>query len=266
MNLFKAFLILIISGIWSHVTNAQHATFNSGEKVVFDAYYNWGFIWLHAGEAMFSASDTTYKNTGAYKMKATGITFNGYDRFFKVRDTLISVVDKETLNPLWFTRRTNEGKYSATLTYDFNHDTNIVHGTKESGGNTKHAQYYLPENTRDLISVIYYLRELDVKNMQKGDRILFNLVVDNEMWELYVRYQGKKVVKLKSGRKFRCIVLSPLLLEGSVFSGGEGMKIYVTDDRNKLPVFIESKVLVGKVKASLKSYKNLKYPLNSEVF
>lgn len=260
--------ILFIWAVFSSLfVGAQNPkTFNSGEKVVFDAYYNLGFIWLHAGQAMFSASNTVFKGEEAYQMKATGVTFKGYDKFFKVRDTLISIADKETLAPIWFTRKTNEGKYSAEITYDFNHETNIVSGVKKKGSKVKKARYYLPENTKDLISVIYYLRELDMTRMTKNDQILFNMVVDNEMWELYVKYLGKEEVKLKSGRRFNCIVLSPLLLEGSVFSGGEGMKIYVTDDQNKLPVYIESKVLVGKVKASLLRYENLKYPLSSEIF
>ncbi|MFB6341374.1 DUF3108 domain-containing protein [Saccharicrinis sp. FJH62] len=258
--------VIILFSCIIQTLSAQQKTFKSGEKVVFDAYYNWGFIWLNAGQAMFTASDTIFKGKDAYQMKATGVTYNGYDYLFKVRDTLISVISKDSLQPLWFTRKTNEGSYSAEITYNFDHETNLVNGTKKRKGKTEYASYILPENTKDIVSVIYYLREVDFTGMKENDRILFNLVVDNEMWELYVRYLGKKVIKLKSGRRFRCIVLAPLLLEGSVFSGGEGMKIFVTDDRNRLPVYIESKVLVGKVKASLISYENLKYPLSSEVY
>lgn len=244
----------------------RELTFNRGEKVVFDAWYNWGFIWLHAGKAMFSATDTIYKGEPAIKFKATGSTFKGYDRFFKVRDTLTSVVSRADLKPLWFMRNTNEGRYSADITYHFDYHTNSVSGTKVKGSKIETARHDLPENTKDMLSVIYYLRDLDFSNSITGDKIQFNMVVDNEMWDFYVRYLGKETIKLKSGRKFRCLVLSPLLLEGSVFSGGEGMKIFVTDDRNRLPVYIESKVLVGKVKASLDLAENLKYPLTSEVF
>ncbi|MFB6318126.1 DUF3108 domain-containing protein [Saccharicrinis sp. FJH54] len=264
IRILKLIILLFLTTLTTFAQ--QPKTFVSGEKVVFDAYYNWGFIWLHAGQAMFTARDTVFNGDEAYLMKATGTTFKGYDYLFKVRDTLISVVSKDSLQPIWFTRKTNEGTYSAELTYHFDHAANMVTGTKKRHEKTEYASYILPENTRDIVSVIYYLREVDLTGMKEDDRILFNMVVDNEMWELYVRYLGKKVVKLKSGRKFRCIVLAPLLLEGSVFSGGEGMKIFVTDDRNRLPVYIESKVLVGKVKASLESYENLKFPLSSEVY
>lgn len=265
----KQFLATIIfaSLCINNISAQSGKNFLSGEKVVFDAWYNWGFIWLHAGEAMFKTSDTVFNHEPAYKLHATGITFKGYDKFFKVRDTFTSIVTTHEMNPLFFERNTNEGSYSAEIRYSFDYEANMVHGEKVKPGKaTKKASYILPENTKDMLSVIYYLREIDFSGLKEDDKIFINMVVDNEMWELYVRYQGKKVVKLKSGRKFRCLVLSPLLLEGSVFSGGEGMKIYVTDDRNRLPVYIESKVLIGKVKASMKEVHNMKYAFTSEVY
>lgn len=259
--------LLFCSFIWLHTTALpqKELTFNSGEEVHFDVYYNLSFIWLHAGKAMFSAKDTSYNNLPAYNFNAVGISFNGYDRFFKVRDTLNSIVSVDSLKPYWFTRSTNEGSYSAKFQYRFDYTNRKVYGEKTRKHKIHAATIELPENTMDMLSVIYYLRDIDFKSYRKDDKIRFNMVVDNELWELYVRYLGKETIELKTGKKFRCLVLSPLLLEGSVFSGGEGMKIYISDDRNRLPVYIETKVSVGTVKANLESYKNLKYPLTSEI-
>lgn len=263
--MYRFFIFFFLILVNPNVSSQKELTFNSGEEVSFDVYYNWGFIWLHAGKAMFSATDTMYNNLPAYKFNATGISFNGYDRFFKVRDTLNSIVSADSLKPYWFSRSTNEGTYSARFIYNFDYQKRLVYGEKIRKHKTNKAIIALPENTKDMLSVIYYLRDIDFKNYRKNDRIKFNMVVDNELWELYVRYLGKETIELKTGKKFRCLVLSPLLLEGSVFSGGEGMKIYITDDRNRLPVYIETKVSVGKVKANIESYKNLKFPLTSEV-
>lgn len=239
--------------------------FKPGEKVVFDAYYNLGFVWLHAGQGTFTASATTFNKVPAYRFNATGVTFNGYDYIFRVRDTLTTLVERQSLKPLWSRQKTHEGNYEAEILYKFNYDSNLVRGVKIRKGREKQAVYNLKPDTRDMLSMIYFMRGIDFNRYKKGDLIPFSMIVDNEMHDLYVRYVDKEVIKLKSGRRFRCLVLSPLLLEGSVFSGGEGMKIYITDDRNRLPVYIESKVLVGKVKASLESYQNLQFPLTSEI-
>ena len=39
-----------------------------------------------------------------------------------------------------------------------------------------------------------------------------------------------------------------MLIKGNVFNGGEGMTMWVTDDKNKIPVRIESPIKVGIVK------------------
>ena len=262
------FVGVILFSLFINLTKTEAQAkilFKPGEKVVFDAYYNLGFVWLHAGQGTFTASVTTYKQQPAYVFNATGVTFNGYDYIFRVRDTLTTIVDKQNIKPLWSRQKTHEGSYEAEILYHFNYDSNLVRGVKIRKDKKKHAVYSLKPDTRDMLSMIYFMRGIDFNRYKKGDLIPFSMVVDNEMHDLYVRYVDKEIVKLKSGRSFRCIVLSPLLLEGSVFSGGEGMKLYITDDRNRLPVYIESKVLVGKVKASLESYQNLQFPLTSEI-
>ncbi|MBE9480532.1 MAG: DUF3108 domain-containing protein, partial [Bacteroidetes bacterium] len=46
---------------------------------------------------------------------------------------------------------------------------------------------------------------------------------------------------------------------------GEDLTFWVTDDKNKIPVIISAKILVGYVKAYLTSAKNLRYKITSKV-
>ncbi len=52
-------------------------------------------------------------------------------------------------------------------------------------------------------------------------------------------------------------------MKGSLFEGGEKMTVYVSDDQNKVPLRIESPLLVGSVKVDLMTYQNLRFPLTS---
>ena len=61
--------------------------------------------------------------------------------------------------------------------------------------------------------------------------------------------------------KFNAIKFKPLLVEGTIFSGGENMTVWVSDDANRLPVRIESRILIGSIKVDMMGYKNLRYPL-----
>jgi hypothetical protein len=79
---------------------------------------------------------------------------------------------------------------------------------------------------------------------------------------MYVRYLGKETIKTRYG-KFRTIKFKPLLINGTLFEGGEKMTVWVTDDENHVPVRIESPITVGSVMADMITYRNLRYPLKS---
>jgi hypothetical protein len=114
------------------------------------------------------------------------------------------------------------------------------------------------------VSSIYYLRNIDFNKYKVDERIPFNLFLDNQVYNVYVKYLGKEMVKTQYGT-FNAIKFKPLLLKGTIFEGGEKMTIWVTDDLNHIPVRIESAIVVGSVKADMMSFKNLRYPLSALV-
>jgi hypothetical protein len=78
------------------------------------------------------------------------------------------------------------------------------------------------------------------------------LFVDGASHPSYLRYLGKeKWTDERDGKSYNCIKFSPLLIEGTVFKEGENMVVYVTDDHRKLPVYIETELVVGKAKVFL---------------
>ena len=88
------------------------------------------------------------------------------------------------------------------------------------------------------------------------------MFLDNEVFDMYIRYLGQETIKTKYG-KFRTHKFKPLLIKGTIFEGGEQMTVWVSDDMNRIPVRIESPISVGKVKIDMMSHENLRYPLSS---
>jgi hypothetical protein len=88
------------------------------------------------------------------------------------------------------------------------------------------------------------------------------MYLDNEVYQLYIRYLGKETVKTKYG-KFRAYKFKPLLIKGTIFEGGEKMTVWVSDDANQIPLRVESPISVGSVKVDMMGYRNLRYPLTS---
>lgn len=73
----------------------QNEAFSGGEHLVYKMYYNLGFIWVPAGEVVF----TVEEKLATYEMKAIGKTYKSYDKIFRVNDYFCSSVNKETLFP-----------------------------------------------------------------------------------------------------------------------------------------------------------------------
>lgn len=238
--------------------------FKIGEEISYKAYYNWGFIWVHAGYAHFNVHDTTINNKSFYLFKSQGYSHEGYDWFFKVRDYFSSVVTKKDLKPIYFYRDNLEGDYWVKNQYVFNHSEKLIYS------NTQNSKKPLTKDTlklkpcvNDVLTAIYYTRAIDFNKVKIDQTIPLDLIVDGEIYNLHIRYLGKETIEAEElSKSFNCIKFSVLLIDGTIFKGGEDMTVWVTDDSNKIPVYIEAKILIGSVKAYLTSYKNLAFPIN----
>ena len=111
---------------------------------------------------------------------------------------------------------------------------------------------------------IYYLRNIDFNKYKPEEKIPFNLFLDNQVYNVYIKYLGKETVKTQYGT-FNAIKFKPLLLKGTIFEGGEKMTVWVSDDPNHIPLRIESPIVVGSVKVDMMQYRNLRYPLTSNL-
>jgi hypothetical protein len=258
-----SFLVLIILMCFTENTKSQcvveNFAFQSGEKLVFRGYYNWGFIWVAAGEVELSVEAARFQNKDVFKIKGEGKNAKAFDWFFKLRDTLTCYADAKTLSPLYFDRRTHEAKYNAHHEYWFDYQKNqITSRIQKRDKPVKRDTLKNKPCTFDILSVAYYARNLNFSKYKKGDKIPLSMLVDNEIHSLYIRYGGLETIKANSGEEFECLKFSPLLVEGTMFKGGEDMTVWISNDDNRIPIMVEAKILVGSVKGILESYEGLR--------
>lgn len=240
-------LFFILGWSWSLFSQSKYPPI---EKLVYTGYYNWGILWVKAGEVEFSLSKSD-KYPGAQKLEAVGGTLPSWDWIFTVRDTLISHYDSITFLPYEFSRKAHEGNCHKTFDYQFNYKDSVILGDIHRIGKYRRTDTIaLKPDTYDMLSVAWMARELDFDKYKENDQIPVRILIDSKIYELYVRYLGIHKTKI-AGRKRECYVFSPLLIEGDVFKGGENMKVWVSRDDYRLPLMVEAKILVGSVKAIL---------------
>lgn len=262
------FLILLAINLItaSAQCNDHNHAFKAGEVVNYHAYYNWGFIWINAGQVSFSVEEATVINEPAYHLKSYGSTYDSYDMLFKVRDTFETKVDTTHLQPFEFRRITNEGNYHAKYHYLFNSKNRSIKASIQKEKETKKdTTLFWKDCSFDLLTMVYKARNIDYSKYRINEKIPIRMVVDGEVHDIYIRYLGKETIKNRDGRKFNCLKFSPLLVEGTIFKSGEDMTVWVTDDNNRIPIIVEAKILIGSVKAVFVDAKNTRHPMSAEV-
>jgi hypothetical protein len=116
------------------------------------------------------------------------------------------------------------------------------------------------------MTAVYYARTLDFSSFEIDDTIPIPMMIDKQIYEgVFIRYAGKERIKSEDGTVYNCIKFRPLLIEGTIFEDGEYMDVFVTDDKNRIPVLIEAEILVGSIKAYLSTFKGLKYPIEAKL-
>jgi len=259
-----AFFVFLFGVSLGQNCSVNYTPFKGGEQLNYDAFYNLKSIWVAAGKVRFTVTDTTYIGEKCFHFDGKGKSLKSYDWFFKVRDHYASIASKESLDPRRFVRKVNEGGFKIYYDYHFyNNETAKVYQSRTDTTNQKIIK--VPNCSFDVMTAVYYARTLDFSGLNIGDTIPLSFMIDKQIYNVHIRYTGKKVIKTLDKKKYNCISFRPMLIEGTLFEEGEFMEVFVTDDKNRIPIYIEAEIIVGKVKAYLTSMKNVKYPITSRI-
>lgn len=247
-KIFLVFTLLCVS-----LVTAQEKAYDSGEWFKFRVHY--GFV--TAGYATLEVKDATLNGKRVHHIDGFGKTTGVSKFFFKVEDVYQSYVDKEKDIPYRFIRKIDEGGHTKDIQIDFDHDSNkaLINNKKHQ---TKQTVSF-PQDAQDMVSAFYYLRNrLDVSTLKEGDTTDMNMFFDKESYKFRLKFLGRETLKTKFG-KVPCLVFRPYVQAGRVFKEKESLTVWVTDDKNKMPILIKAELAVGSLKASLSEFKGLKH-------
>ncbi len=218
---------------------------------------------MKAGNATLEVSESTYKDKPVYKVVGKGWTTGPVKWFFNVKDHYESHFDKVTGQPYKFVRDIDEGGYTKNRIVDFDHEQNkaLINDLKEHTKSTVDIE----KNIQDLVSAYYYLRNnYDTETIQKGSIVELNIFFDSEIFLFKLKYLGRETIQTKFG-KIKCIKFRPYVMAGRVFKEEESLTLWVTADKNKIPIKIKADLRVGSLRADLEALKGLKYPFKIQL-
>lgn len=240
----------------------DNVAWQDGEEIVYKVYYNWNFVWMSAGEVTFRVKE----EGDQYHLSVRGQTYPSYNWFYKVDDKYDTYVDKKTLLPNVSIRNVEEGKYTLYDKITFDRDRNIARSLRgKSKEVAEVTEYAIDDCMHDILSIIYFSRNIDFDKLDTGTAIPIKVFVDKKTWPLKVHYRGKDDKKrIRGNGRFRTILFSPEVATGFYFKTKDQLNVWISDDKNQIPLLIESPIRVGSVKVILKEYKGLRYDLEAE--
>lgn len=260
MRVFKSALAFLFTGIsfstqdGDEFCGVRNSAFQYNETITYKVFYTLAGVYIGAGEAVFTTALENINGRTVYHVTGDGKTYSFYDNFYRVRDKYETYIDTSTMQPLKFVRNVDEGGFKIYENVTFNKSTDAAVTNK--------GVFKVPACVQDVLSAIYYARNIDFSKLRADDKIPFSMFLDNQVYNLYIRYLGKEVIKTKYG-KFRAIKFKPLLIKGTIFEGGEKMTVWVSDDPNHIPLRVESPISVGSVKVDMMDFRNRRSPLSS---
>jgi hypothetical protein len=228
----------------------ENPAFRPGETLKFRVHYGIIDAGIVTLEVMKDMKNLGQRN--CYHVIGKGFTSGAFDWVYKVRDHYESYIDAEAIIPWIFIRKLREGDYKYDEKINFNHFQNVA--VSESG------KFKTPDNVQDLISSFYYARCIDFSNAIPGEHFEVPAMLDTNIIPMRIKYVGKETITLSSG-KYNCLKFKPLLQSGRVFKAKEEMTIWLSDDRNHIPVRLESKIIVGSIQVDLAEYSGLTNPI-----
>lgn len=243
------------------ITNTK---FSPGEEYLYVIAYNWFVVFSEVGQVSLKLKSDEIFGQPAYHYIAEGRSFNWWDKFFKVRDKYEAWVRQDNLRPIYFQRNTREGNWRQHESYMYENDSVIYRKSKVKEDPVRYDTIPINGCTWDVLSALLYTRNFDFSKYKSGDRIPISVALDHEVYDLYFRYQGIEDFKLKGVGTFECMKFTVMLVEGTMFHEGENMVMWVTNDKNQIPLYIESPILIGSIKARLVALKGNRYPITSK--
>lgn len=240
---------------------SEELPFQPGEEIQLKATV--GFI--KAAVANLKVSDVVYtiNDRPTYLIDVNARTAGIFEFFSPVRDNWGSYFDTTNFVPQQFYRYIKEGRFRKNEIMYFDHENDSVVVAKlhkETRRLERTEIHSVIDNVQDMVSGYYYLRTIDFSKIEEGQIITVNAFFDDKLQPYRVKFIGRETIKTKLG-KVNALILVPIIEKDSLFTEDNTLKIWLSDDGNKIPLKLRAKIYVGYLEVEVKKVKNLRHQL-----
>jgi hypothetical protein len=218
----------------------ENNAFGVGERLEFSVRYGK----LPAGTAVMEIPGIVeFDGYDCYEIVSIARSNNVVSVFYKVRDTVKTVVDVDGIFPRKFWKKLREGGYKAEKSTFFDQKNHLAITDSDT----------IPTYTfvQDAFSSMYYAR---TQELIPGQDLFIDNHTSKKNFPLTLKVLRKEKVKVPAG-EFDCLVVEPVMRAEGIFKAKGRIWIWLTDDQYKMQVLMKTEVFfLGSISARLKSF------------
>jgi hypothetical protein len=254
-------LILLFIGnlqLMAQTMENKNNSFQPGEKLNYKVSYIVSSLWTDLAALEMNTINVPGKDKPIYRMEFNASTFSDMDKIAKIRHTYQTWVDVATTKPLIMKQDSDIKGHSTKSKYSFKYKTKMADiEVASSDAPLIKKNIAINDNTFDIVSLLYYLRNLDYEAYKPGKTIPLSVLFLERVLNIKVKYVGKETIDIDKLGKKVCYKLS-LELENDFVVKKNSNFLWLTADNNKVPAKISANFKDGEVMVKLTQTAGLK--------
>lgn len=254
--LLAAVFVIFPSSLFAAPLETPEPTIFVGEKIVFQVI--WMGVPVGIGELEVKEK-TRIGGRETFHIVATARANDFLSKIYPVHDEMHSYIDTQTLYPLKFRKKLQEGRYRADEETAF--DAVNKKGHYESLKNGSKKDFEISGNVQDILSAFYWFRR---QNIAVGQNVKTVVSSEEKDWELEVDVLRRETKAFRRQGSIDTIVIEPKTrLKGALYDRGQ-MWVNFSADKHRVPVWITLKTPFGSILGVLdRSASKFPYPFQS---
>jgi len=233
-RLTRVAVAVVALSLFASVSPSLDATFGRGETLDYDLEW----LSMTGGRARMTIQPQA-ADASNYRITSVARTSSAFSRIYKVRDEIETVVARSNFTTIRYHKSLNEGSSRKDET------TTYANGIATRKGKT----YAVPTPVFDPLSLVYYLRTLD---LAPGRTFNFTVFADKKTYDVAAHVTKRQTIDTPAG-KFAAIVVEPDMDAGGLYRDDQSkLTIWYSDDERRIPLRIRSDVKIGAITMTLR--------------
>lgn len=250
-------ILMPIAGMWAQSVRLQRSVaFEQQEVMKYKVSFKWGILRGKLADVIHTFGPTS---GGQYFSQLTMRTTGMAETFYPMRDTLETLYGSNKL-PRRFEKRINDNGYRAVdvLTFNYSNGQARVQSKQVINGDLALDTTLLLSTANaeviDLLSTLAMLRTYDFVNTSGVPSMKVQIPLGADKFVVEYVFEGVEIIQMPDGGKRQAMKINLHVNEKSFKKKRNSVTVWLTRDKDQVPVKIVSELSIGSAVINLVSH------------